>query len=197
MTLRLARTPAGPLADKWDTAQVRRQAREPLEQAAVRHHRRRHRSGRRVGGREPRRARLQREGRHLPRLAAPRALDRRAGRDQRGQELQERRRQHPAPLLRHDQGRRLPRPRSERVPARAGVGRHHRPVRRAGRAVRARVRRPARQPFVRRRAGVAHVLRARPDRPAAAARRVPGADAPGARRRRARSTRAPRCSTSS
>ena len=35
----------------------------------------------------------------------------------------------------------------ERVPARAGVGRHHRPVRRAGRAVRARVRRPARQPL--------------------------------------------------
>ena len=55
--------------------------------------------------------------------------------------------------------------------------RHHRPVRRAGRAVRARVRRPARQPLVRWRAGVAHVLRAWPDRPAAAARRVPGADA--------------------
>ena len=52
---------------------------------------------------------------------------------------------------------------------------HHRPVRRAGRAVRPRVRRPARQPLVRRRAGVAHVLRPRPDRPAAAARRVPGA----------------------
>ena len=33
---------------------------------------------------------------------------------------------------------------------------------------------------LRRRAGVAHVLRAGPDRPAAAARRVPGADAPGA-----------------
>ena len=53
--------------------------------------------------------------------------------------------------------------------------RHHRPVRRAGRAVRPRVRRPARQPQLRRRAGVAHVLRPRPDRPAAAARRVPGA----------------------
>ena len=50
---------------------------------------------------------------------------------------------------------------------------------------------------LRRRAGVAHVLRAGPDRPAAAARRVPGADAPGARGQRARSTRAPRCSTSS
>ena len=57
----------------------------------------------------------------------------------------------------------------------AGQRQHHRPVRRAGRAVRARVRRPARQPLVRRRAGLAHVLRARPDRPAAAARRLPGA----------------------
>ena len=49
---------------------------------------------------------------------------------------------------------------------------HHRSVRRAGRAVRARVRRHARQSHLRRRAGLAHVLRARPDRPAAAARRV-------------------------
>ena len=74
--------------------------------------------------------------------------------------------------------------------------RHHRPVRRAGRAVRSRVRRPARQPVVRRRAGVAHVLRAGPDRPATAARRVPGADAPGALLGAASSTTAPRCSTS-
>ena len=43
----------------------------------------------------------------------------------------------------------------------------HRPVRLPGCAVCARVRRPARQPLVRRRPGVAHVLRARPDRPAA------------------------------
>ena len=116
--------------------QVRHQARQPREQAAVRHHRRRYRARRRARGREPGRARLQREGHHVPRLAAARALDRRAGRDQRRQELQERRRQHLAALLRHDQGRRLPRPRSQRLPARAGVGRHHRPVRRAGRAVR-------------------------------------------------------------
>ena len=40
----------------------------------------------------------------------------------------------------------------------------HRPVRRARRAVRARIRRTAGQPLVRRRAGVAHVLRAGPDR---------------------------------
>ena len=132
----------------------------------------------------PRRARLPGEGHHLPRLAAARALDRRAGRDQRRQELPERRRQRLPPLLRHDEGRRLPRPRGQRVPPRAGVGRHHRPVRRPGRAVRPRVRRPARQPQLRRRAGVAHVLRAGPDRPAAAARRLPGAHAPGPRRQR-------------
>ena len=54
---------------------------------------------------------------------------------------------------------------------------HHRPVRGPGRAVRPRVRRPARHPLLRRRPGVAHLLRPRPDRPAAAARRVPGAGA--------------------
>ena len=64
---------------------------------------------------------------------------------------------------------------SQRLPAGRGVGEHHRPVRRPGRALRPRVRRPARQPLLRRRAGVAHVLRPGPDRPAAAARRLPGA----------------------
>ncbi len=61
---------------------------------------------------------------------------------------------------------------------------HHRPVRRPGRAVRPRVRRPARQPLLRRRPGLAHLLRPRPDRPAAAARRLPGARAPDRRRHR-------------
>ncbi len=132
-----SKVPEGALTEKWDNHKFDDQARQPVEQAALRHHRRRYRPGRRVGGRVARRARLQREGHHLPRLAPPRALDRRAGRHQRGQELQERRRQHLPAVLRHDQGRRLPRPRRQRVPARAGVGRHHRPVRRAGRAVRA------------------------------------------------------------
>src|SRR6478736_4471581 len=49
---------------------------------------------------------------------SPRALDRRAGRDQRREELPQRRRQHPAPLLRHRQGRRLPLARGERAPSR-------------------------------------------------------------------------------
>ncbi len=55
----------------------------------------------------------------------------------------------------------------------AGQRQHHRPVRRPGRALRPRVRRPARQPLLRRRAGLAHLLRPRPDRPAAPARRLP------------------------
>ncbi len=42
-----------------------------------------------------------------------------------------------------------------------------------------------RQPLLRRRAGLAHLLRPRPDRPAAAARRLSGHDAPGRRRHRA------------
>ena len=78
-------------------------------------------------------------------------------------------------LLRHREGRRLPGPRGQRVPPGRGVGQHHRPVRRPGRALRPRVRRPARQPLLRRRPGEPHVLRPGPDRPAAAARRLPGA----------------------
>ena len=80
-------------------------------------------------------------------------------------------------LLRHGQGRRLPRARVQRLPPGRGQRQHHRPVRRPGRALRPRVRRPARQPLVRRRPGVAHLLRPRPDGPAAAARRLPGARA--------------------
>ena len=124
-------------------------------------------------------ARLQGQGLHVPRLAPAGALDRRAGRHQRGEELPERRRQHLPAVLRHGEGRRLPRPRVERLPARPGERRHHRPVRGPGRALRPRVRRPARQPLVRRRPGEPHVLRPRPDRPAAPARRLPGPRAAG------------------
>ena len=94
-----------------------------------------------AGRRDARRARLQRHVLLLPGQPAPRALDRRAGRHQRREELPERRRQRLPPLLRHGQGRRLPRARGQRLPARRGQREHHRPVRRAGRAVRARVRR--------------------------------------------------------
>ena len=50
--------------------------------------------------------------------------------------------------------------------------------------LRPRVRRAARQPLVRRRPGLPHLLRARPDRPAAPARRVPGARRAGPARHR-------------
>ena len=122
---------------------------------------------------------------------APRALHRRAGRHQRREELQGGRRLRPPPLLRHRQGRRLPRPRDQRLPPGRGQREHHRPVRRAGRALRPRVRRPARQPLLRRRPGLAHLLRPRPDRPAAAHRRLPGARAPG-RGRHGRAVHPPR-----
>ena len=64
----------------------------------------------------PGRARLQRQVLLLPGQPAPRALHRRPGRHQRGQELPERRRQRLPPVLRHRQGRRLPRPRGQRLP---------------------------------------------------------------------------------
>ena len=54
---------------------------------------------------------------------------------------QQRRRQRLPPVLRHGQGRRLPRPRGERLPPGPGLGEHHRPVRGPGRALRPRIRR--------------------------------------------------------
>ncbi len=160
-----------------DAPPLRDEAREPRQQAQAPRDRGRQRARGRRGRGVARRARLRRERLLLPGQPAPRALDRGAGRHQRGQELPERRRLGVPAVLRHGQGRRLPRARGQRLPPGRGLGRDHRPVRGAGRAVRARVRRDPRQPLVRRRPGLAHVLRARPDRPAAAARRLPGADA--------------------
>ncbi len=115
--------------------------------------------------------------------AAARPQHRRAGGHQRPQELRQRRGQHLPAVLRHGQGGRLPGARGQRLPAGAGQRQHHRPVRRPGRAVCARLRGSARQPLVRRRAGVPHLLRARADRAAAAAGRLPGA-LPADRRRK-------------
>ena len=142
----------------------------------------RHRPGRRLRRGHARRGRLRGEVVLLPGLPAPRPLDRRPGRHQRRQELQGRRRLGLPALLRHHQGRRLPLARVQRLPAGPGQPEHHRPVRRPGRPVRPRVRRPAGQPLLRRRPGLAHLLRPRPDRPAAADRRLPGPRAPGRRR---------------
>ncbi len=172
-------------------AQVRDEAGQPGQQTEVHHHRRRHRAGRRIGRGLARRAGLQRpELLHSGQPAAG-AQHRGAGRHQCREELPERRRQHLPAVLRHGQGRRLPLARIERLPPRPAEREHHRPVRGAGRPVRARVRRAARQPVVWRRAGLAHVLRARSDRAAAAHRRLPVAHAPGAREARP-PVRAPR-----
>ncbi len=160
------------------------EARQPGESPQIHHHHRRDRPGRRVGRLLARRAGLQRPQLLHSRQPAARAQHCRAGRHQCREELPERRRQHPAPVLRHHQGRRLPLAGGQRLPARANEREHHRSMRRAGRAVRAGVRRPAGQSIVRRRSGIAHVLRARPDRPAAAARGLPVDDAAGSARNR-------------
>ena len=132
-----------------------------------------------VGRRHAGRAGLQGRLLLLPGQPPAGPLDRRPGRDQRRQELPERRRQRRAAVLRHDQGGRLPLPRGQRPPARRGLRRHHRPVRLAGRPVRPRVRRDPGQPLVRRGPGLADLLRPGPDRPATPARGLPGAGAAG------------------
>ena len=129
-------------------------------------------AGRRLRGGDAVRAGLSRALPRLPRLAPPRAQRGRAGRDQCREELPERRRQRGAPVPRHPRGRRLPLARIQRLPARRALRTHHRPRGGPGRAVRPRVRRPSRQPLLRRHAGLADLLRARANRPAAPARRV-------------------------
>ena len=73
-------------------------------------------------------------------------------------------------VLRHDQGRRFPGPRGQCLPPGPGQQQHHRSVRRPGSALCPRIRRHPRQPLLRRRPGVANLLRPRPDRSATAAR---------------------------
>ena len=107
-----------------------------------------------------------------PRL---RALHRRARRHQRREKLSKRRRQRGPPFLRHHQGRRFSLARSQRLSPGAAKRQHHRSVRGAGRALRARIRRPFSQSFLRRFFGVAHVLRAGTNRTTAFIGRLPGA----------------------
>ena len=189
------RRPTGPIARALGHAPLRGEAGQPGQPPQAHRHRRRHRPGRRLGRRDPGRTGLPRRAVLLPGLPAPRPLHRRAGRHQRREELPQRRRLRAPAVLRHRQGRRLPRPRVQRAPARADLRRDHRPVRGAGRAVRPRVRRAAGHPLLRRRPGLPHVLRPRPDRASsccsAPTRRCRGRSPPGTWR----CTRAPRCST--
>ena len=139
-------------------------------------------------------ARLQREVLLLPGFAAACAQYRGAGRHQRGKELSERWRLRLPAVLRYGEGRRLPLARGERVSTRAAEREHHRSVRGAGGAVRARVRRVAGESLVRRRAGVADFLCAWANGAAAAAWRVSGARAPDREGNACACIRAPRCS---
>ena len=178
-------------------AQVRDEAGEPGQQAQVHHHRRRHRPGRRVGGGVARRAGLQRPGVLHPRLAraAPTASRRRAASTP---------------------------PRTTATTAtassacsttrsRAATTAPARPTSTGWRRLSVNIidqcvaqgvpfareyGGAARQPLVRRRPGLAHVLRARPDRPAAAARRLSVADAAGRGRHGDAVPATARCSTS-
>ena len=168
-----SKIPAGALARKVEQPQGGDQGRKPRQQAQTRHYRRRYGPGRCLRSRFARRTGIQRKGILHPGLPAPRALDRRAGRYQRRQEL-------PATTttrytvcstIRSRAATTAPAkptstawPRSRTCIIDQCVG--------TGRSVRPRVRRPAGQPFVRRRAGFAYVLCPRPDRPAVAAGRL-------------------------
>ncbi|CAA9228085.1 MAG: Succinate dehydrogenase flavoprotein subunit, partial [uncultured Actinomycetospora sp.] len=176
--------PGQPHRRPVERPQVLREAGQPDQPPQDERPRGGHRPGRRRRGGDAGRGRLPRQVVLLPGQPPARALDRGAGRHQRRQELPLRRRLGAPAVLRHRQGRRLPLARVERAPPGRGQRQHHRPVRRAGRALRPRVLGPARHPLVRRHAGLAHLLRARADRPAAAAGRLPGARASGARRHR-------------
>ena len=179
------RAPDSPVGDRWDDRKFSARLVNPANRRKMTRHRRRHRPGRRRRGGHAGRGRLQREVLLLPGLA-------------RGARTPSPRRAASTP------------PRTTRTTATASTASS---TTRSRAATSARARRtstasprsavniidqcvaqgvpfareyggPARQPLVRRRAGLAHVLRARPDGPAAAARRVPGARAPDRGRHR-------------
>ena len=174
-----------PDRDTLEHPQVRGQAGQPGQPPQAHGHHRRHRPGRRLRRRDARRGRLPRRSRsatRTPRAARTRSPPRAASTPRRTTAATATR----VYRLFYDtvKGGDF-RARESNVYRLAEVSaQHHRPVRRPGRAVRPRVRRPARQPLLRRRAGLAHLLRPRPDRPAAAARRLPGAGAADRRRHR-------------
>ncbi len=111
------KAPAVPLETALGRKEVHREAGEPGEPAQAPRDRGGHRAGRRLGGGDAGRAGLPRGAVLLPGLAAARAFGGRAGRDQRGEELPQRRRLGLPAVLRHGQGRRLPLAGVQCVPA--------------------------------------------------------------------------------
>ena len=191
-----AHIPDGPAPRQVGHASRRLEARQPEQQAQVQDHRRRHRARRRVGGATLAELGYQVEAftfhdspRRAHSIAAQGGIN--AAKNYRGDGDSVHR-------LFYDtiKGGDFRSREAQRLPAGRGVGEHHRPDGRPGRAVRPRVRRPARQPQLRRRPGQPHVLRPRPDRPAAAARCLPADGPPGRSRRRSSCGTASSSSTS-
>ena len=179
------KAPDGPDRRALGHPPVRGQAGQPGQPAQAHRHRRRHRPGRRLR-RAPRSAE---PGYNVEVRSATRTRPRRAhsiaaqGGINAAKNYQNDGDSRLPAVLRHRQGRRLPLPRVQRLPPRrVSASNIIDQCVAQGVPVRPRVRRPARQPLLRRRPGLAHLLRPRPDRPAAAARRLPGARAPGRRR---------------
>ena len=110
------RSPGGPIETKWDRHKFESKLVEPGQPAQVHGHRRRARAWPAASAAASLgRAGLQRAQLLHPRQPAARAQHRRAGRHQRREELPERRRQRLPAVLRHGQGRRLPRARGQRA----------------------------------------------------------------------------------
>jgi hypothetical protein len=105
-----------PARHRLVSAQVRDEAGQPSQQAEVQPDRRRIRTGGRFRGGVAGRAGLRRSLLLLPGQSRAGAQHRGAGRNQRREELSERRRQRVPTVLRHHQGRGLPGARTQRVP---------------------------------------------------------------------------------
>ena len=164
--------------------QERHEVGQPEQQAQVQDHRRRHRTGRarRRRRRSPSSATRSTRSRSTTRRGGPTRSPRRAASTPRRTTAATATRSIGCSTTRSRAATSAPAsPTSTGSP---GQRRHHRPDGRAGCAVRPGVRRPARQPQLRWRAGQPHVLRTWPDGTAVVARRLPAARAPDRPRRR-------------
>ncbi len=181
---------------KWSNHKTAIKVVSPANKRKARHHHRRYGSGRRLRSRFARRTGLQRQGILHSGFAPPRPLHRRTGRYQRSEELPERQRLRIPFFYDHWGGDYRAREANVYRLAEVSnliidqcVGQ--------GVSLRPRVRRPAGQPFVRRRAGFAYLLRPWPDGTAAAARRLRRPQQGDCSRFGKELSRVTKCSTSS